>query len=165
MIQPGIPLPWDALNSPCQRGSVSWAPTPQTKWQVVKINDSAKKFIGFSQPQGIATQGFPLGPQNTFPGSPRGVNDSCSVLWERGLGNHRVEKTFDEAGKLKISVRCEVSEAILWVSVCVCIQFLGPSWHLWPPVRISKGLMVLNCGVGEDHCESLGLRGDPTSPS
>ena len=23
---------------------------------------------------------------------------------------------------------------------------------------------VLNCGVGEDSCESLGLQGDPTSP-
>ena len=26
-------------------------------------------------------------------------------------------------------------------------------------------LMLLNCGVGEDSRESLGLQGDPTSPS
>ena len=26
-------------------------------------------------------------------------------------------------------------------------------------------LMLLNCGVGEDSWESLGLQGDPTSPS
>ena len=26
-------------------------------------------------------------------------------------------------------------------------------------------LMLLNCGIGEDSCESLGLHGDPTSPS
>ena len=25
--------------------------------------------------------------------------------------------------------------------------------------------VLLNCGAGEDSCESLGLRGDPTSPS
>ena len=25
--------------------------------------------------------------------------------------------------------------------------------------------MLLNCGVGEDSWESLGLQGDPTSPS
>ena len=25
--------------------------------------------------------------------------------------------------------------------------------------------MLLNCGVGEDSCKSLGLQGDPTSPS
>ena len=24
--------------------------------------------------------------------------------------------------------------------------------------------MLLNCGAGEDSCESLGLQGDPTSP-
>ena len=34
--------------------------------------------------------------------------------------------------------------------------------HLSKP---SKELMVLNCGVGEDSWESLGLQGDPTSPS
>ena len=26
-------------------------------------------------------------------------------------------------------------------------------------------MMLLNCGVGEDSCESLGLQGDATSPS
>ena len=29
----------------------------------------------------------------------------------------------------------------------------------------AKELMLLKCGVGEDSCESLGLQGDPTSPS
>ena len=29
----------------------------------------------------------------------------------------------------------------------------------------AEELMLLNCGVGEDFCESLGLQGDPTSPS
>ena len=28
-----------------------------------------------------------------------------------------------------------------------------------------KESMLLNCGVGEDSCEFLGLQGDPTSPS
>ena len=27
-----------------------------------------------------------------------------------------------------------------------------------------RKLMLLNCGVGEDSSESLGLQGDPTSP-
>ena len=30
---------------------------------------------------------------------------------------------------------------------------------------IKKELMLLNCGVGENSWESLGLQGDPTSPS
>ena len=28
----------------------------------------------------------------------------------------------------------------------------------------TEELMLLNCGVGEDSSESLGLQGDPTSP-
>ena len=34
---------------------------------------------------------------------------------------------------------------------------------LWRKLS-AKELMLLNCGVGEDSCESLGLQGDPTSP-
>ena len=36
----------------------------------------------------------------------------------------------------------------------------------WTIKKLSaKELMLLNCGVGEDSCMSLGLQGDPTSPS
>ena len=36
----------------------------------------------------------------------------------------------------------------------------------WTIRKLSaKELMLLNCGVGEDSCESLGLQGDPPSPS
>ena len=37
---------------------------------------------------------------------------------------------------------------------------VGPTWKL-----STKGLMLLNCGAGEDSWESLGLQRDPTSPS
>ena len=36
--------------------------------------------------------------------------------------------------------------------------------RLWRKLN-AKELMLLNCGVGEDSWESLGLQGDPTSPS
>ena len=36
----------------------------------------------------------------------------------------------------------------------------------WTIRKLSaKELMLLNCSVGEDSRESLGLQGDPTSPS
>ena len=36
---------------------------------------------------------------------------------------------------------------------------------IWKDRRLSvEELMLLNCGVGEDSWESLGLQGDPTSP-
>ena len=37
-------------------------------------------------------------------------------------------------------------------------------WKLWRKLSTEE-LMLLNCGVGEDSWESLGLQGDPTSPS
>ena len=35
----------------------------------------------------------------------------------------------------------------------------------WTIKMSAEELMLLNCGVGEDSLESLGLQGDPTSPS
>ena len=35
----------------------------------------------------------------------------------------------------------------------------------WAGKLSAEELMLLNCGVGEDCRESLGLQGDPTSPS
>ena len=35
----------------------------------------------------------------------------------------------------------------------------------WTLKLSTEGLMLLNCGVGADSSESLGLQGDPTSPS
>ena len=37
-------------------------------------------------------------------------------------------------------------------------------WESWT-VKKAENLMLLNCGVGEDFWESLGLQGDTTSPS
>ena len=39
-------------------------------------------------------------------------------------------------------------------------------WEIWTVKKAyAEELMLLNCGVGEDSGESLGLQGDPTSPS
>ena len=41
----------------------------------------------------------------------------------------------------------------------------GACWWLWERLKLStEELMLLNCGIGEDSWESLGLQGDPTSP-
>ena len=43
------------------------------------------------------------------------------------------------------------------------LQYLSHLIGLWRKLSIEE-LMLLNCGVGEDSWESLGLQGDPTSP-
>ena len=41
----------------------------------------------------------------------------------------------------------------------------GMRWYLTVAlIYVSLMIMLLNCGVGEDSWESLGLQGDPTSP-
>jgi len=73
---------------------------------------------------------------------------------------------------------------IFWATVFLCdfVPAAYPLYYLmdWPDVNSNtpiylgyllilklstKELMLLNCGVGEDSWESLGLQGDPTSPS
>ena len=43
------------------------------------------------------------------------------------------------------------------------VMYVCESWTI-KKVECQE-LMLLNCGVGEDSSESLGLQGDPTSPS
>ena len=59
----------------------------------------------------------------------------------------------------------------LAVSTRICLSAyyvpriaLGTRYRLWKKLSAEE-LMLLNCGVGEDSWESLGLQGDPTSPS
>ena len=53
--------------------------------------------------------------------------------------------------------------------VCLVKAMVFPvviyGYECWTITLSTKELMLLNCGVGEDSWESLGLQGDPTSPS
>ena len=46
--------------------------------------------------------------------------------------------------------------------VMAVVMYACESWTVKKAER--QELMLLNCGVGEDSWESLGLQGDPTSP-
>ena len=46
--------------------------------------------------------------------------------------------------------------------VFLVVMYGCESWTIKKAER--RRMMVLNCGVGEDSGESLGLQGDPTSP-
>ena len=49
---------------------------------------------------------------------------------------------------------------LLKAMVFPVVMYRCESWT----VKNAEELMLLNCGVGEDSWESLGLQGDPTSP-
>ena len=63
-----------------------------------------------------------------------------------------------------------MGEITLPTKVCLVKAMVFPvvmyGWESWTVKKAeSQKLMLLNCGVGEDSWESLGLQGDPTSPS
>ena len=60
-------------------------------------------------------------------------------------------------------------DIILSIKVCLVKAMVFPvvmyGCESWTVRKLSaEELMLLNCGVGEDSLESLGLQGDPTSP-
>ena len=55
--------------------------------------------------------------------------------------------------------KVHIVKAVVFQYSCMDVR-IGPQRKLR-----AKELMLLNCGVGEDSGESLGLQGDPTSPS
>ena len=60
-----------------------------------------------------------------------------------------------------ITLPTKVHLVRLWFFQWLCMDVRVGLWR-----KLStEELMLLNCGVGEDSWESLGLQGDPTSPS
>ena len=62
--------------------------------------------------------------------------------------------------RLYFANKCPSSQGYGFSSSHVWMWYLEYKWKL-----STEELMLLNCGVGEDSWESLGLQGDPASPS
>ena len=98
------------------------------------------------------------------PGSPvYGISQARILEWVAVLPSRGTSQPRDRTGFSHIADR----RFILWAT--------GEVWFfLWSCMDVRVGLwrklsteklMLLNCGVGEDSWESLGIQGDPTSPS
>ena len=80
----------------------------------------------------------------------------CLLLWKKVMTNlDSILKSRD----ITLPTKVRLVKAI-WFFQWSCMDVrVG----LWRKLR-TKESMLLNCGVGEDSWESLGLQGDPTSP-
>ena len=58
-------------------------------------------------------------------------------------------------------IYCDALQSRLWFSQWSCMDVIVGRWRK----QSAKELMLLNCGIEEDSWESLGLQGDPTTPS
>ena len=66
-----------------------------------------------------------------------------------------------EKGKRNITLPTKI--CLVKVMVFPVVMYGCESWTIRK--LSAKELMLLNCGVGEESRESLGLQGDPISPS
>ena len=64
-----------------------------------------------------------------------------------------------KSGDITLSAKVHIVKALVFPVVMYGCE----SWTKKKKAKCRK-LMLLNCGVGEDSWESLGLQGDPTSP-
>ena len=80
----------------------------------------------------------------------------CLILGRKAMTNlYSILKSRDITLPTKV---CLVKAMVFPVVMYRC--------ESWTPRKLStEDLMLLNCGVGGDSQESLGLQGDPTSPS
>jgi len=85
---------------------------------------------------------------------------SCEIKRRLLLGR-KVMTNLDSLLKSRdITLTTKVRLVNLWYFLWSCMDVRVGLWR-----RLStKELMLLNCGVGEDSWESLGLQGDSTSP-
>ena len=98
-----------------------------------------------------------------FLGSKITVDGDCSHEIKRHLLLGREVMTNLESilksRDITLSTKVHLVKAMVFQWSCMDVRV-----GLWRKLS-AKELMLLNCGVGEDSWESLGLQGDPTSPS
>ena len=101
--------------------------------------------------------------QTTFLGSKITGDGDCSHEIKKGLLlGRKVMANVDSIIKSR-DITLPIKVHLVKTMVFPVVMYRCESWTIKKAER--QRMMLLNCGVGEDSCESLGLQGDPTSPS
>ena len=117
----------------------------------------------------LSISGLPPGSREQWQGSlglgQRGVAAPCSVRGaQRGSESYPPALSL-RADKASHALGCLFLEALGALKCLLQMSMTAAARsRLWRKLSAEE-LMLLNYGVGEDSWESLGLQGDPTSPS
>ena len=87
--------------------------------------------------------------------------DCSHEIKRRLLLGRKVMTSLDSILKSR-NITLQTKVCLLKAMVFPVVMYGSESWTV---KKAAEKLMLLNCGVGEDSWESLGLQGDPTSPS
>ena len=97
-----------------------------------------------------------------FLGSRITADGDCShEIKRRLLLGRKVMTTLDSILKSR-DITLPTKVHLVKAMVFLVVMYGCESWTVKKAEH--RKLMLLNCGVGEDSCESLGLQRDPTSP-
>ena len=95
-----------------------------------------------------------------------------SKITADGVCSHEIKRCLPLGRKAMTNLESLLKsrDITLPIKVCLVKAMVFPvvmyGCESWTIKKLStKELMLLNCGVGEDSWESLGLHGDPASPS
>ena len=98
-----------------------------------------------------------------FLGSRITADGDCShEIKRRLLLGRKVMTNLDSIFKSK-DITLPTNVRLVKSMVFPVVMYGCESWTIKKKLRAEE-LMLLNCGVGEDSCDSLGLQGNPTSP-
>ena len=93
-------------------------------------------------------------------GAPKSLQMVTAAMKRHLLLGRKVMTNLDSIFKSR-DITLPTNVCLVKVIVFPAIVYGCESWT----IKLSiEELMLLNCDVGEDSCESLGLQGDPTSP-
>ena len=97
-----------------------------------------------------------------FWGSKITADGDCSHdIKRRLLLGRKVMTNLDSILKSK-DITLPTKVRLIKAMVFPVVMYGCESWYVRKAEH--RGMMLLNCGAGEDSCESLGVQGDPTSP-
>ena len=103
-----------------------------------------------------------------FQGSKITADGDCShEIKRRLLPGRKAMTNLDSVLKSRdVSLPTEVCPVKATHKINLVFPVVMYGWESWTIKKAEHQIvMLLNCGVGEDSRESLGLQGDPTSPS
>ena len=86
---------------------------------------------------------------------------TAAVKLRRLLLGRKVMSNLDSIFKSR-DITLPIKVRLVKAMVFPVVMYGCESWTVKKAER--RRMMLLNCGVGEDSCKSLGLKGDPTSP-
>ena len=157
-------LPIDPINATNQCGAFTWATSLETKagaltagWRLT-FQENSSSFAPYKE-QGKGLKGCAHPPTASVPGE-GGSTPSLAHQWSPFLLEDKQQTALDDT-------------ALGWSNRCITMQghrsgffaLVSFSQVLGAPPLSAQKLMLLNWGFGEAFCKSLGLQGEPTSPS